>query len=156
MVFGESVNLPMRVILNNLAAEFRPHSSSAQFTELWQKDLATPHMMDTVFNRWRARSLNPEGKSIAAIAATMGNMPSTRGARSTLRRRAPAAQPHRPAAASGSLAAQAREKLQAQAKAAQALAAAQAAKQAQSQPSRTVGSLNDVKNKLNSAFHRNL
>ena len=156
MVFGESVNLPMRVILNNLAAEFRPHSSSAQFTELWQKDLATPHMMDTVFNRWRARSLNPDGKSIAAIAANMGNMPGARGNGSTLRRRAPVAQPHRRAAASGSLAAQARQKLQAQAQAAQAQAAAQAAKQAQAQPSRAVGSLNDVKNKLNSAFHRNL
>lgn len=156
MVFGESVNLPMRVILNNLAAEFRPHSSSAQFTELWQKDLATPHMMDTVFNRWRARSLNPDGKSIAAIAANMGNMPGARGNGSTLRPRAPVAQPHRRAAASGSLAAQARQKLQAQAKAAQAQAAAQAAQRAQSQPSRAVGSLNDVKNKLNSAFHRNL
>ena len=156
MVFGESVNLPMRVILNNLAAEFRPHSSSAQFTELWQKDLATPHMMDTVFNRWRARSLNPDGKSIAAIAANMGNMPGARGNGSTLRRRAPVAQPHRRAATSGSLAAQARQKLQAQAQAAQAQATAQAAKQAQAQPSRAVGSLNDVKNKLNSAFHRNL
>ena len=156
MVFGESVNLPMRVILNNLAAEFRPHSSSAQFTELWQKDLATPHMMDTVFNRWRARSLNPDGKSIAAIAANMGNMPDARGNGSTLRRRAPVAQPHRRAATSGSLAAQARQKLQAQAQAAQAQATAQAAKQTQAQPSRAVGSLNDVKNKLNSAFHRNL
>ena len=156
MVFGESVNLPMRVILNNLAAEFRPHSSSAQFTELWQKDLATPHMMDTVFNRWRARSLNPDGKSIAAIAANMGNMPGARGNGSTLRRRAPVAQPHRRAATSGSLAAQARQKLQAQAQAAQDQATAQAAKQAQAQPSRAVGSLNDVKNKLNSAFHRNL
>ena len=156
MVFGESVNLPMRVILNNLAAEFRPHSSSAQFTELWQKDLATPHMMDTVFNRWRARSLNPDGKSIAAIAANMGNMPGAQGNGSTLRRRAPVAQPHRRAATSGSLAAQARQKLQAQAQAAQAQATAQAAKQAQAQPSRAVGSLNDVKNKLNSAFHRNL
>ena len=156
MVFGESVNLPMRVILNNLAAEFRPHSSSAQFTELWQKDLATPHMMDTVFNRWRARSLNPDGKSIAAIAANMGNMPGARGNGSTLRPRAPVAQPHRRAATSGSLAAQARQKLQAQAQAAQDQATAQAAKQAQAQPSRAVGSLNDVKNKLNSAFHRNL
>ena len=83
-------------------------------------------------------------------------MPGARGNGSTLRRRAPVAQPHRRAATSGSLAAQARQKLQAQAQAAQAQATAQAAKQAQAQPSRAVGSLNDVKNKLNSAFHRNL
>ncbi len=58
MVFGESVNLPMRVILNNLAAEYRPHSSSAKFTELWQYDATSPAFMQTVYERWRTRSLN--------------------------------------------------------------------------------------------------
>jgi hypothetical protein len=58
MVFGESVNLPMRVILNNLTAEYRPHSSSAKFTELWQYDATSPAFMETVYERWRTRSLN--------------------------------------------------------------------------------------------------
>lgn len=59
MVFGEAVNLPMRVVLNNLPEQYRPHSSSALFTELWQKDTTNAAFMETVFNRWRARSLTP-------------------------------------------------------------------------------------------------
>ncbi len=58
MVFGESVNLPMRVILSTLAEEYRPHSSSAKFTDLWQRDTTSPAFMETVFDRWRSRSLN--------------------------------------------------------------------------------------------------
>ena len=57
MVFGESVNLPMRVVLNTLAEEYRPHSSSAKFTDLWNREMATPELMELVYNRWRARSL---------------------------------------------------------------------------------------------------
>ena len=56
MVFGESVNLPMRVILNTLAEDYRPHSSSAKFTELWNQEIATPELMDRVYINWRARS----------------------------------------------------------------------------------------------------
>ena len=57
MVFGESVNLPMRVILNTLAEEFRPHSSSAEFTDLWNRDEVSNQFMGLVYDRWRSRSL---------------------------------------------------------------------------------------------------
>lgn len=56
MVFGEAVNLPMRVLLNNLPEEYRPHSSSASFTELWARDTSTPEMMETVFANWKTRT----------------------------------------------------------------------------------------------------
>lgn len=56
MIFGESVNMPMRVVLNTLAEEYRPHSSSAKFTDLWAHDLATPEFMQSVFANWRNRS----------------------------------------------------------------------------------------------------
>ena len=56
MVFGESVNLPMRVILNTLAEEYRPHSSSAVFTDLWNRPDVSPEFMNLVFDRWRARN----------------------------------------------------------------------------------------------------
>jgi len=62
MVFGESVNLPMRVILKTLEEEYRPHSSSAQFTDLWNQPDQTDAFMQLVFDRWRKRSL---GKSTA-------------------------------------------------------------------------------------------
>jgi len=154
MVFGEAVNMPMRVILNTLAEEYRPHSSSAQFTELWQHDHATPQMMETVFKRWRARSLNPDGNPIASAVAASAPPPqsvvhSVQATRAALQKkaaqRAPAAQPHqrgRQAPAAGSLAAQAREKLLAQ---------------AHKQGAKPQGnSLADVKNRLNSAFHRDI
>ncbi len=149
MVFGESVNLPMRVILNTLPAEYRPHSSSAQFTDLWKRDMATPELMSKVFDRWRARSLYPDGKP----KETRAHVPTVQDTRAALRMRTannqaaparPAAHPpagHRlPAAAQqpSALAAQVRERLQAKAVAAK--------------PS----SLADVKSMLNSAFHKNI
>ena len=57
MVFGESVNLPMRVILNTLAADRRPHSSSAEFTDLWSAGEVSETYMDEVFNSWRTRKM---------------------------------------------------------------------------------------------------
>ncbi len=148
MVFGESVNLPMRVIMNTLPAEYRPHSSSAQFTELWQRDTATPQLMGKIFERWRARSMNPGGKSpLAAIAA-----------RDSLRQQPPAhgdghrhvpprgaqrvASPHNPSVTQQSvaLATQVRERLKTKAGGAQSVPQ----------------SLSDVKSMLNSAFHKNM
>jgi hypothetical protein len=143
MVFGESVNLPMRVILNNLAAEYRPHSSSAQFTDLWKRDVATPQLMGKVFERWRARSLYPDGKPAEPVV----HVPTVQDTRAALRKRAPApppaAAPRRtsaPVQQSSPLAAQVRERLQAKAAAA----------------STKPQSLSDVKSMLNSAFHKNI
>ena len=62
MVFGESVNLPMRIILNTLEEQYRPHSSSAVYTDLWNRPDVTPEFMKTVFERWRARSLGKTTK----------------------------------------------------------------------------------------------
>jgi len=58
MVFGESVNLPMRVVLNTLAEERRPHSSSAQFTDLWNSGEIAPAYMEDVYENWRTRSFD--------------------------------------------------------------------------------------------------
>jgi len=96
MVFGESVNLPMRVILNTLAEEYRPHSSSAKFTDLWNREVTTPELMKTVYDRWRARSLTIEG---SAGAKPLTPVQSVRNARATTAARSAnlAAQPQRPA-----------------------------------------------------------
>lgn len=59
MVFGEAVNLPMRVLLNNLPEEYRPHSSSASFTKLWANDMATPALLEEVFESWKTRTHKP-------------------------------------------------------------------------------------------------
>lgn len=56
IVFGESVNLPMRVVLNHLPADQRPHSSSAKFSEQWNKADLTPEVMQMVYENWHHRA----------------------------------------------------------------------------------------------------
>jgi len=80
LVFGESVNLPIRIILNPLEEEYRPHSSSSEFTDLWNRADVTPQFMETVFERWRARSLGKNTKQNARtpVPATQGTVQSLR------------------------------------------------------------------------------
>jgi len=96
MVFGESVNLPMRVILNTLAEEYRPHSSSAKFTDLWNREMATPELMKLVYDRWRARSLTVNDridKSASGPVTTAQSVKSTRAAIVARANAQPPAQP---------------------------------------------------------------
>lgn len=67
MVFGEAVNLPMRVLLNRLPEAYLPHSSSAVFTDLWKRDTTTPAFMQTVFERWRNRSLETSKTNVVGF-----------------------------------------------------------------------------------------
>lgn len=66
MVFGESVNLPMRIVLNTLREDRRPHSSSAAFTDLWASGEVSQEYMSRVFDNWRSRSLTPKKPRAAA------------------------------------------------------------------------------------------
>lgn len=140
MVFGESVNLPMRVILNTLAEEYRPHSSSAKFTELWKNDMATPELMGKVFDRWRARSFNPKDRPNTPAQASVEAVART-GFSQAPAARPPAARQHGAANQQPSdLASQVRERLK-----------------AQSSPMlKRAPGLAEVKSRLNSAFHKNI
>ena len=72
MVFGEAVNMPMRVMLSTLEAEYRPHSSSAKFTEVWAEGEKSSQFIKQVFENWRHRShhapevVSPDSKAIPA------------------------------------------------------------------------------------------
>lgn len=135
MVFGESVNLPMRVILNTLEEEYRPHSSSAEFTDLWNRPDVTEEFMETVFERWRARSLGK--KKIEAAPAAVQSV------RQTLRRQA-AAPP-------------ATQTLQQNAAPAAPLRpASQMQQRVQNMTAQRPQSLSDVKSMLNTAFNRDI
>ena len=140
MVFGESVNLPMRVILNTLAEEYRPHSSSAKFTELWKNDMATPELMGKVFDRWRARSFNPKDRPNTSAQASVEAV-ARAGFSQAPAARPPAARQHGAANQQPSdLASQVRERLK-----------------AQSSPMlKRAPGLAEVKSRLNSAFHKNI
>jgi hypothetical protein len=149
MVFGESVNLPMRVILNTLPEEYRPHSSSAEFTDLWNRPDVTPEFMETVFERWRARSLGKSTKatsSSSASAQTGSSQNSLNAIRHNLRQQvaaAPTRQAHQmtqaplsPPTSPTTAAGQMRQRLQ----------------NVAAKPS----SLSDVKSMLNTAFNRDM
>jgi len=139
MVFGESVNLPMRVILNTLEEEYRPHSSSAEFTDLWNRPDISAKFMETVFDRWRARSL---GKNTAEGAPVNAPSPqnTVNAVRHTLRQQVAAA-PAQPRATQ---------------EAVQASSASQLRQRMQSAAAAKPSSLSDVKSMLNTAFNRDM
>ena len=153
MVFGESVNLPMRVVLNTLAEEYRPHSSSAKFTDLWNREMATPELMELVYNRWRARSLTVTDSIDTSGSRPLSTAQSVQKTRAALAARpqasavplqAPAAPLRAPAASArtstgGGISDQMRQRI---------VAKASGAPKAQS--------LSDVKSMLNSAFNRDM
>ena len=151
MVFGESVNLPMRVILNTLEEEYRPHSSSAEFTDLWNRPDVTPQFMETVFDRWRARSLGKNTKQEALVnVSTPQN--AVNSVRQNLRQQPAAAamQPpvHQPVRQAVTASAQ-------QARQAVASSTSQMRQRLQSAASKP-SNLSDVKSMLNTAFNRDM
>jgi DNA helicase HerA-like ATPase len=75
MVFGEAVNMPMRVLLNNLPEQYRPHSSSASFTNLWAQDRSTPELLEQVFTSWRTRTHVDKSSAMPGFQASAGQRP---------------------------------------------------------------------------------
>ena len=151
MVFGESVNLPMRIILNTLEEEYRPHSSSAEFTDLWNRPDVTPQFMETVFERWRARSLgkNTKQNAPAPVAATQSAVQSVRHSLRQQVQSAPAAA-HQPSNHQA-----ARQSMQQPAQSPVTASTAQMRQRLQSVASKP-SSLADVKSMLNTAFNRDM
>ena len=134
MVFGEAVNMPMRVMLSMLEAEYRPHSSSAKFTDVWARGELTPNFTAQIFNNWRSRQL---GAETVAYSGEQGAQPSQArpGGRNAYgHAHAPQRQPGRAA----------------QSARAAFAAAQQQASQAPHQPTQTLA---DVKSALNTAYH---
>ncbi len=145
MVFGESVNLPMRVILNTLEEEYRPHSSSAAFTDLWNRAEVTDDFMELVFDRWRARSLlrttAKEAQAQQAVQISNPAKPPISTIRQNLRRQTPP-----PARA------QPLQSMQATASS----AATHVRQRMQTTAANKPQTLSDVKSMLNTAFNRDM
>jgi len=142
MVFGESVNLPMRVILNTLEEEYRPHSSSAEFTDLWNRPDVTPQFMETVFDRWRARSLGKSTKQDVPVVAPSSAQNTVNSVRHSLRQQVAAvsAQTHAPQPVRQAVTA----------------SASQMRQRLQSAANNKPSSLADVKSMLNTTFNRDM
>ena len=56
IAFGDGVTLPVRIKFDELPADCMPRSSSARFTEKWQKSVTDDGFLDSIVERWRNSS----------------------------------------------------------------------------------------------------
>ena len=56
IAFGDGVTLPVRIKFDELPAHSMPRSSSARFTEMWQKSVGDEGFLDSIVDRWRNSS----------------------------------------------------------------------------------------------------
>ena len=53
IVVGEGVSVPMRIKFDDLAEEWRPHSSTAPYSTSWQQDIESTDVINETLYRWR-------------------------------------------------------------------------------------------------------
>ena len=56
IAFGDGVSLPVRIRFDELPANCLPRSSTARFTEKWQKSTFDESFLENIVERWRASS----------------------------------------------------------------------------------------------------
>jgi DNA helicase HerA-like ATPase len=56
IICGEGVSIPIRVRLDNLAAELRPASADPYFTEVWSGPITDGDALDRIVARWRSQT----------------------------------------------------------------------------------------------------
>ncbi len=73
IAFGDGVTLPVRIRFDELAKENMPRSSSARFSERWQKSIGDEGFIEGVVERWRASSSGTAdlGGNMAMFAEAM-------------------------------------------------------------------------------------
>jgi hypothetical protein len=54
IAFGDGVTLPVRIKFDELPAHALPRSSTARFSEKWQKPVGDVHFLEAIVERWRA------------------------------------------------------------------------------------------------------
>ena len=74
IAFGDGVTLPVRIRFDELEKENMPRSSSARFSERWQKSVGDDGFIEGVVERWRASSSGAADLSgnLAMFADAMG------------------------------------------------------------------------------------
>jgi DNA helicase HerA-like ATPase len=78
IAFGDGVTLPVRIKFDELPKHCMPRSSSARFTEKWQKSVGDEGFLDSIVDRWRnssCASAADAAQSTAMLADAM-NLPS--------------------------------------------------------------------------------
>ncbi|MDX2155354.1 MAG: DUF87 domain-containing protein [Hyphomicrobiaceae bacterium] len=61
IAFGEGVTLPVRIRFDELPKHALPRSSTARFTEMWQKSIGDEGFLEQVVERWRHASSGVTG-----------------------------------------------------------------------------------------------
>ncbi len=75
IAFGEGVALPVRIRFDELPKSALPRSSSARFSEMWQKSVGDEGFLDQVVERWRHSSSGiaaDQVQNMAMFAEAMG------------------------------------------------------------------------------------
>ena len=80
IAFGDGVALPVRIKFDELAKECMPRSSTARFSEKWQRSVGDEGFLEGIVERWRASSSGANdimAQSLALLADAMGNVNDT-------------------------------------------------------------------------------
>jgi uncharacterized protein len=68
IAFGDGVALPVRIKFDELAKHNLPRSSTARFSEKWQKPVGDENFLEQVVERWRASGSGAGGDPNAQMA----------------------------------------------------------------------------------------
>lgn len=78
IAFGDGMSLPVRIKFDELPKSCLPRSSTARFTEKWQKSVGDEGFLEQVVDRWRASGIGMGGdmsQQVSAMAEAMGITP---------------------------------------------------------------------------------
>ena len=78
IAFGDGVTLPVRIKFDELPKHCMPRSSTARFTEMWQKSVGDEGFLESVVDRWRnfsSASASDASQQMAAFAEAMNIQP---------------------------------------------------------------------------------
>jgi DNA helicase HerA-like ATPase len=81
IAFGDGMSLPVRIRFDELPRHALPRSSTARFTERWQKSLGDDGFLDRIVERWRMSGIpsgdNSHGLSMMADALGLTGSPNS-------------------------------------------------------------------------------
>jgi hypothetical protein len=74
IAFGDGVSLPVRIKFDEMPKSALPRSSTARFSEKWQKSIGDEGFLEQVVERWRASGAGPADQSanMAMMAEALG------------------------------------------------------------------------------------
>jgi hypothetical protein len=76
IAFGDGMSLPVRIKFDELPKHALPRSSTARFSEKWQKSLGDEGFLEQVVDRWRASGIAGDMNSNLAMMAEAVGLPS--------------------------------------------------------------------------------